>query len=169
MVVWIYVKWRSQMPPYCRLCDVTQPKFNMEKSKFWRFFKNNFTSSRCSLYNFKSTGISVQEKKRKTDFQDGDCGGHIGFSIRTILFYYIQVTQILPTKFQVDWLFGSEQNRCSRWRPSWIFLTGMSLAIFDLRGTLILLTKFRVNWPRRSWLSNQIVDAARRMTTDDGY
>ena len=37
------------------------------------------------LPTFKSTGILVQEKKFKTDFQDGSCGSHHGFPIRTIL------------------------------------------------------------------------------------
>ena len=32
-----------------------------------------------------STGLSVQEKKRKIDFQDGCHGGHLGFPIGTIL------------------------------------------------------------------------------------
>ena len=31
---------------------------------------------------FKSVGLSVQEKKFNTDFQDG---GHLGFPIRTVL------------------------------------------------------------------------------------
>ena len=33
----------------------------------------------------KSIGPSVQEKKRKTDFQDGRYGGHLEFPIRMIL------------------------------------------------------------------------------------
>ena len=27
---WIYLKWLSWMPRYCRLCDVTQPQSNMQ-------------------------------------------------------------------------------------------------------------------------------------------
>ena len=34
---------------------------------------------------FESTGLSVQEKKRKIDFQDGHHGGHLGFPIGTTL------------------------------------------------------------------------------------
>ena len=30
-------------------------------------------------------GLSVQEKKFKIDFQDGNCGVHLVFSIETIL------------------------------------------------------------------------------------
>ena len=47
-------------------------------------------------------GLSVQEKKRKIDFQDGRHGGHLGFLIGTILATFdLQVTPMLPTKFQV--------------------------------------------------------------------
>ena len=66
-----------------------------------------------------------QEKKLKIDFQERDWGGNIGYPIRAILgFSVLQVTQILSTKFQVDWHFvsGEEvQNRFSRrrlWRLS---------------------------------------------------
>ena len=65
----------------------------------------------------------VQEKF-KTDFQDGGCGGHLGFLIRIILFIFdLQVTPILPTKIPVNCPFGSGeeiQNRLARWQPSWI-------------------------------------------------
>ena len=72
----------------------------------------------------KSNGLSVQEKKRKIDFQDG-C--HLRFPIGMILASFdLQVTAMLPTKFQFNWPFGSEEeakNRFSRWPPrhlSWI-------------------------------------------------
>ena len=68
------------------------------------------------LPSFKSIDLSVHEKKLKIDFQD------LGFLIRTILAIPdLQVTQILPIKFQVKWAFGSggkAQNRFSR-RPRW--------------------------------------------------
>ena len=55
-----------------------------------------------------SIGLLVQEKQ-KIDFQDTSHGGHFGFLIRKILAIFdVQVTPILPTKFQVNWLFGSE-------------------------------------------------------------
>ena len=84
-------------------------------------------SPRCFLLSFKSIGLSVQEKKRKIDFQDGAHGGHLGFLILMILAISdLQVTPMLPVKFQVNWLFGSGEeakNRFSRWlpwRPPWI-------------------------------------------------
>ena len=74
-----------------------------------------------------SIGLSVQEKERKIDFQDGGHGGHLGFPIGTILaIFNLQVTLMLPSKFGVNWPFGSGEeakNRFSRWRPwrpSWI-------------------------------------------------
>ena len=53
---------------------------------------------------FESFGISVQEKKRTIDFQDG---GHLGFPIGTILAIFdLQVTPLVPTKFRVNWPRG---------------------------------------------------------------
>ena len=78
-------------------------------------------SPSCFLASLESTGLSVQEKKRKIDFQDGGHGGHLGFPIGTILAIFdLQVTLIVPSKFGVNWLFGSGEeakNRFSRWRP----------------------------------------------------
>ena len=73
----------------------------------------------CLLPNFKSIGLSVQKNKRKVDFQDG----HLGFPLGTILVtFYLHVTAMLPTKFQVNWHFCSGEeakNKFSRW-SSWI-------------------------------------------------
>ena len=70
------------------------------------------------------TGLSKQEKKQKIDFQDG---GHLGFTISTILATFdLQVTSMLSTNFQVNWPFGSGEEAKNRfsgwlpWRPSWI-------------------------------------------------
>ena len=68
-----------------------------------------------------SFGFSVQEKNRKMDFQDGHLGhgGHLGFAIGAIsTIFNLQVITILPTKFRVNWPFGSGkevQNRFLRW------------------------------------------------------
>ena len=59
-------------------------------SYFW-------STSRCFLASLESIGLSVQEKKRKLDFQDG---GHFGFPIGMILAIFdLQVTPMLPTKY----------------------------------------------------------------------
>ena len=64
---------------------------------------------------------------RKIGFQDGCQGGHLGFPIGMIITcFYLQVTPMLPTKFQVNWPFGSGEDakkRFSRWQlwqPPWI-------------------------------------------------
>ena len=80
-----------------------------------------FKSPWCFLASLESFGFLVQEKKRKIDFQDG---GHLGFPIGTILAIFDpQDTPMLPSKFGVNWPFGSgeeEKNRFSRWQPCWI-------------------------------------------------
>ena len=55
--------------------------------------------------------VTIQEKKFKTDFQDGNCGGHLVFPIRTILaIFRLQVTSKTVTKFKVNWPFGSGEE-----------------------------------------------------------
>ena len=74
--------------------------------------------------NFESIALLVQEKKFKTDFQDGCYSRNLGFPISTIwAIFHLKVTPMLPTKFRVNWPFNSEEegkNRFSRWPPSWI-------------------------------------------------
>ena len=61
---------------------------------------------------------------RKIDFQDAGRSGQLGFPIGTVLAIFdVQVSHMLPTKFQVNWPFWSEEEakkRFSRLRPSWI-------------------------------------------------
>ena len=71
--------------------------------------------------------FGFRSRSEKKDFQDGHHGGHLGFPISWILaIFVLQVTLILPTKFGVNWPFGSGnevKNWFSRWRPwqpSWI-------------------------------------------------
>ena len=82
------------------------------------------------ISSLESTGLSVQEKKRKIDFQDGCHGAYPGFMIGTILAIFdLQVTPMLPSKFGVNWPFGSGEeanNRFSRRLP-WL------AAILDFR------------------------------------
>ena len=69
----------------------------------------------------KSVGLSVQENKLKINFKNGRHGSHLGFHVGSIFAIFdVQVTPMLPTKFQVNWLFGSggdAKNRFSRCRP----------------------------------------------------
>ena len=92
---------------------------------------------------------SVQEKKRKIDFQEGRhwISHQNDFSF---FFFYLQVTPILPTKFQVNWPFGSGEEDKKDFQAGghgghlW-FRIRMILAIFDLLVTPMPHTKFRVN------------------------
>ena len=63
----------------------------------------------------------------QNEFSYYDHDGHPGFPIETILaIFALQDTQMLPTKFQVDWPFGSGVKwkniflRQQPWWPSWI-------------------------------------------------
>ena len=60
-------------------------------------------------------------RRSELDFQDSCHGSHLGFPIEKILAIFdLQVTPMLPTKFQVNWPVGSGEdakNRFSRWPP----------------------------------------------------
>ena len=98
-----------------------------------------------------SIGLSVQEKKRKIDFQDGGHGGHLGFPIGTILAIFdLQVTLMLPSKIlDSTGLSVQEKKRKIDFHDGGHlgFPIGTILAIFDLQVTLIVPSKFGVNWP----------------------
>ena len=122
--------------------------FQSEQFKLFLIYK----SPQCFLLSFESTGLSVQEKKQKIDFQDGSHGGYLGVPIKTVYANFdLQVTLMLPTKFRVSWPLGSGEeakNRFSRWQswqPSWIS-DRYEFKYFHLHVTLMLPTKFRVNW-----------------------
>ena len=58
---------------------------------------------------------------------------------------------MLPSKFGVNWPFGSEKQKIDfqdgGHRGNLGFPIGMILAIFDLQVTPMLPSKFGVNWP----------------------
>ena len=87
----------------------------------WFYLFLIYKSSWCFLASLESIGLLVQEKKQKIDFQHGRHGSHLWFLIGMILAVFdLQVTQMLPTKFWVNWPFGSGEevkNRFSRWLP----------------------------------------------------
>ena len=74
--------------------------------------------------------------------------------------FYLQVTPILPTKFQVSWPFssGEEKNNFQDGRHGGHlgFPIQTILTIFDLQIAPILPTKFRVSWPFGSGEEEQI-------------
>ena len=124
-----------------------------------------YKSTQCFLASLESTGLSVQEKKGKIDFQDGGHGGHLGFPIGTILAIFdLQVTSMLPTNYRVNWFlfdfgFNVAFNNLSviLWRC--LDVTGSSMLTFrvlphwnimpqtlwhDIPPSHIILT---LNWP----------------------
>ena len=60
---------------------------------------------------------------------------------------------MLPTKFQVNWPFGSGEEVKNRFQDGCHihlgFSIGMILTIFYLQVTPLLPTEFQVNWPLR--------------------
>ena len=136
-------------------------------------------SPRCFLLSYRSIGPSIQDKKQKTDFQRwlprrqswiSDRNGYSFFFFFFLFFFYLQVTSMLPTKFQVGGSGEEAKNRFSRWpprRPSWISDRN-NFIYFLSTGHPDASTKFRVNWPfgseeeaqnsvprRPSWISNR--------------
>ena len=99
----------------------------------------------CFLASLESIGLLVQEKKQKIDFQDGCHGGHLGFPIGMILAIFdLQFTPMLPSKFGVNWPFGSGEEEKNLSHLGFPIET--ILAIFDLQVTPMLPTRFGVNW-----------------------
>ena len=116
---------------------------DLQSEQFWLFFFIS-KSPQCFLPSFKSTGPSVQEKKRKIDFQDGRHCGHLGF----LIYFYLQVIPMLPTKFKksIGLLIQEEKRKINSQDGRHLrFPIGMILAIFNLQVTPMLPTKFRVN------------------------
>ena len=107
-------------------------------------------SPSCFLPNFESTGISVQEKKRKIDLQDGR---HLRFLIGTTLAILIYKSSrcILPIFVSIGPLVKEKRQKKKKKKKKNEFqdgrhggdfgvLIGTILAIFDLQVTLMLPT-----------------------------
>ena len=66
----------------------------MTRGQRWPCITHDYHTS------FESVGLSVQEKKFKINFQDGGHGGHLGFTIRTILCNFdLHITSMEHMKF----------------------------------------------------------------------
>ena len=73
---------------------------DFQLEQFYFFY---YKLPRCFLPSFESIGLSVQEKKRKINFQDSRHGGHLRFPIGTIrAIFDLKVTLMIPTMFQVS-------------------------------------------------------------------
>ena len=58
----------------------------------WISYRHNFSSFRPRSHPVATEQVSAQSDQRfgkmlKTDFQDGSCGGHLGFSIRSFNYF----------------------------------------------------------------------------------
>ena len=98
-----------------------QPSWISNRNNFSYFFI--YKSPRRFLPNYKSIGLSVQEKKGKYIFH----GRHLGFPNRNDLAIFdLLVNPIFANKCKPSWTFGSGEEakkRFSRWprlRPSCI-------------------------------------------------
>ena len=107
-----------------------------------------YKSQQCFLRSFKPIGLSIQEDKRKIDFQDGHHNGHLGFLIGRILAIFdLQVNPMLPAKFHVSCLSVQEKKRKIDFQDGHHgshlgFQIGTILSIFDLQVTQCFLPSF---------------------------
>ena len=140
--------------------------------------QNNFSyfwSTKDPIFpraSFQSIDLLVQEKTFKIDIQDGGYSYQLGFWIETIsAIFNLHVIPMLPTKFQVNWPFGSgeeKKNKFSRWLPwwpSWIsdpndfsFFWSptrfqVSWPLGSAEETKIRFVRWQLWWP--SWISGQ--------------
>ena len=97
-----------------------------------------YKSPKCFQPSFESTGLSVQEKKRKIDLQDGCHGAHPGFMIGMILAIFdLQVIPMLLASLESIGLSIQEKKRKIDFQDGCHgshlgFPVGTILAIFDL-------------------------------------
>ena len=102
-----------------------RPSWISDRHDFSYFLSTSHPDASYNVWS--QLAFRFRRRSEKIDFQDGFHGGHLGFPIGTILAIFdLQVTPMLPSKFGVNWPFGSGEeakNRFSRWlpwRPSWI-------------------------------------------------
>ena len=101
-----------------------------------------YKSPWCFPSSFKSISPSVQQKKRKVDFQDDHLECPIG-KILAIFDLQVNPDAFCKASSQLAFRFRrNETNRFLWWHPSW----SSDLAIFNPQVTQMLPTKFQVNW-----------------------
>ena len=136
----------------------------------WISHQNDFSYFWSTSYPHASYQVSSQMPfwfrrwSKKFGFQDGCHGSHLGFLIRmTLAMFDLQVTLMLPTKFQVNWAFGSGEeakNRflISEWNDFSYFwstpVTPMLPTKFRVNWLLVQERKNRFSWWLSSWISN---------------
>ena len=75
----------------------------------WIFDRHNFSLFRSRSHLVAKEQVSVQSDLRfekemsKIDFQDGGCGGHLGFSIGSFSYFSLISALMLIIKFRFNW------------------------------------------------------------------
>ena len=128
-------------------------KNRFSKLSWWPFWISNlYDFSRLLLYLLVRIAFDliyrvVCEEMSKIDFQDGRCGGHLGFPIGTILVIFDQeVILLLQCKFQLKSPkgLGGEVKKGS-YCGHFGFPISIILANFYLYVSLLLYRKFQLN------------------------
>ena len=114
----------------------------------WISDRNDFSHPDASYQVSSQLAFWFRRRSEISRFSRCRHGGHLRFLIRTIkALFDLQVTPMIPTKFQIKWSFGSGEeakNRFSRWppwRPSWIsdrndFTCFLSMSIYAISHTV---------------------------------
>ena len=73
-----------------------------------------FNLTCCYIVSFNLIHLVVCMKMSKTDFQDGGCGGHLGFLIDILAHFDPKVVLLLQSKFQFKSTtgFGRDDENC---------------------------------------------------------
>ena len=108
------------------------------------------TSHLEPFYQVRDIALSIQEKQKDLNFQDGHIGDHLGFPIGKTFSYFVTYKSLrcfIPSFESTD-LFVQDKNwnRWRPWGPFWIFDRN-NLDILHLQATAMLHTKFPVYWP----------------------
>ena len=111
-----------------------------------------YKTPKSFLPRFESTGLSVNEEKRKIDSQDGRRRPSWISNWNNFNNFDLQVTRCFLPSFQSIGLSVQEKKRKIDFQDGLLdghlgFPIGTILVIFYLQVTPTLPTKFRVNWP----------------------
>ena len=112
---------KFQLKWLCGLWENVQNRFSRWQLWWpsWISDQHHFSLFRSRSHPVAKEQVSTQTdqkfgKYQKTDFQDGGCGGHLGFSISSVLAILCPLgAQMLLIKFQPNWIIvfrGNVQN-----------------------------------------------------------
>ena len=103
-----WISDRNDFSSFKMVAMVAILDFRLEQFQLYLIYK----SSCCFLPSFKSTGLLVQKKKQKNDFQYCRHGGQLGFLIGMILAIFdLQVTTMLPSFKSIGLLVQEKKQK----------------------------------------------------------